>query len=71
MECCEYCRTAKNDLVYEIRVPEPVVRMQNFVTELFENIQHFLSCLCSNIGTDNALPVPYVLNVKSAKFITK
>jgi hypothetical protein len=57
--------------VYEIKVPEPVVRMQNFVTELFENIQHFLSCLCSNIGTGNALPVPNVLNVKSAKFIAQ
>jgi hypothetical protein len=43
-------RTAKNDLTYEIKVPEPVVRMQNFVTELFENVQHFLSYLCSNIG---------------------
>ena len=31
-------------------MPEPVVRMQNFVTEIFENVQHFLSYLCSNIG---------------------
>lgn len=43
-------RSAKNDLTYHIKLPEPVTRMQNFVTELFESIQHFLSHLCIQIG---------------------
>jgi len=44
-------RSAKNDLTYQIvKLPEPVTRMQNFVTELFESVQHFLSHMCGNIG---------------------
>ena len=47
---CAFVRTAKNDLTYQIKVPEPVTRMQNFVTELYENVQHLLSHFCTNIG---------------------
>jgi len=43
-------RTAKNDLTYQIKLPEPVTRMQNYVSELFESVQHLISHLCTNIG---------------------
>ncbi|XP_023336728.1 exportin-5 [Eurytemora carolleeae] len=43
-------RSAKSELTYQIKVPEPVVKMQNFITELFESCQHLLSHLCTNIG---------------------
>jgi len=37
-------RSAKNEVVYQVaKLPEPVTRMQNFVTELFENVHHLLS----------------------------
>jgi len=43
-------RSAKNELTYQIKVPEPVTKMQNFLTELFESVQHLLSHMSSNIG---------------------
>ena len=43
-------RSAKNDLTYQVKLPEPVSKMQNFVTELFESVQHLLSHLATNIG---------------------
>jgi len=43
-------RSAKNDITYQIKQPEPVIKMQNFVTELFESVQHLLSHMSSNIG---------------------
>eukprot|EP00092_Neocalanus_flemingeri_P018049 GFUD01019534.1.p1 GENE.GFUD01019534.1~~GFUD01019534.1.p1 ORF type:complete len:1164 (-),score=281.09 GFUD01019534.1:284-3775(-) len=46
-------RSAKNELVYQVaKLPEPVTRMQNFVTELFDNVQHLLSHYCTNIGNE-------------------
>jgi len=46
-------RSAKNEVVYQVtKLPEPVTRMQNFVTELFENVYHLLSHLCTNIGDE-------------------
>ena len=47
------CRTAKTEVVYQVaKIPEPVTRMQNFLTELFENIFHLLSHFSSNIGSE-------------------
>ena len=46
-------RTTKNEIVYQVaKIPEPVTKMQNFLTELFENIHHLLSHFCSNIGPE-------------------
>jgi len=46
-------RSAKNEVVYQVaKLPEPVTRIQNFVTELFENIHHLLSHFCSNISVE-------------------
>jgi len=46
-------RSAKNEVVYQVaKLPEPVTRMQNFVTELFENVHHLLSHYCTNIGSE-------------------
>jgi len=43
-------RSAKNEVVYQVaKLPEPVTRMQNFITELFENIHHLLSHFCTNV----------------------
>ena len=58
-------RTAKNDLTYQLRLPEPATRMQNFLTELFENVQHLLSHFCVNIGENNFFPThePCYINI--------
>ena len=46
-------RSTKNEMVYQVaKIPEPVTKMQNFLTELFENIYHLLSHLCTNIGPE-------------------
>ena len=46
-------RSAKNDVVYQVaKIPEPVTKMQNFLTELFENVYHLLSHFCNNIGQE-------------------
>jgi len=43
-------RTVKNELTYQLRVSEPVTKMQTFITELFENVLHLLAHFCTNIG---------------------
>ena len=46
-------RSAKTEVVYQVaKIPEPVTRMQNFLTELFDNIYHLLSHFSSNIGSE-------------------
>ena len=46
-------RTTKNEIVYQVaKIPEPVTKMQNFLTELFDNIYHLLSHFCANIGPE-------------------
>ena len=46
-------RTTKNEIVYQVaKIPEPVTKMQNFLTELFDNIYHLLSHFCTNIGPE-------------------
>jgi len=46
-------RSAKNEVVYEVaKLTEQVTKMQNFVTELFENVHHLLSHYCTNIGSE-------------------
>jgi len=46
-------RSAKNEVVYQVaKLPEPVTRMQNFLSELFENVHHLLSHFCANIGNE-------------------
>ena len=46
-------RTAKNEVTHSIaKQPEPVMRMQSFVTEIFENLQHLLSYYSTNIGME-------------------
>lgn len=46
-------RSARNEVTYSIeKLPEPVMRMQNFVTEMFENLQHLLSYFSTNIGVE-------------------
>ena len=44
------CRSAKNELTYQIKLPDSVTRIQNFITELFESVQHFLSHMSNTIG---------------------
>jgi len=43
-------RSAKNELTYQIKLPDSVTRIQNFITELFESVQHFLSHMSNTIG---------------------
>jgi len=39
--------------VYQVaKIPEPVTKMQNFLTELFDNVYHLLSHFCTNIGPE-------------------
>ena len=46
-------RSAKTEVVYQVvKIPEPVTRLQNFLTELFDNIYHLLSHFSSNIGIE-------------------
>jgi len=46
-------RSAKNEVVYQVaKLTEQVTKMQNFVTELFENVHHLLSHYCTNIGSE-------------------
>jgi len=46
-------RTTKNEIVYQVaKIPEPVTKMQNFLTELFDNVYHLLSHFCTNIGPE-------------------
>ena len=46
-------RSAKTEVVYQVaKIPEPVTKMQNFLTELFENVYHLLSHFCNNIGAE-------------------
>ena len=46
-------RTARNEVTHSLeRLPEPVMRMQNFLTELFENLQHLLAHYSANLGPE-------------------
>jgi len=42
--------SVKTEITYQLRPSEPVTKMQNFITELFENILHLLAHFCTNIG---------------------
>ena len=46
-------RTARNEVTHTAeKLSEPVMRMQNFLTEMFENLQHLLSHFSTNIGVE-------------------
>ena len=46
-------RTARNEVTHTAeKLSEPVMRMQNFLTEMFENLQHLLSHFSTNIGAE-------------------
>ena len=46
-------RTARNEVTHAAeKLSEPVMRMQNFLTEMFENLQHLLSHFSTNIGVE-------------------